>query len=40
MSEVISVMIVIAALGLFVDKFVFGSFETLVRDRWGLQSAA
>jgi NitT/TauT family transport system permease protein len=37
MSEVLSVMIVIVALGLFVDRFIFGALERVVRDRWGFE---
>jgi NitT/TauT family transport system permease protein len=36
MSQVISVMIVIMALGLVTDKVIFGSLERHVRRRWGL----
>jgi NitT/TauT family transport system permease protein len=40
MSEVLSVMIVIVALGLFVDRFFFGALERVVGDRWGFERAA
>ena len=36
MSQVISVMIVIMALGLLTDRVIFGSLERHVRRRWGL----
>jgi len=39
MSQVISVMIVIMALGLLTDRVIFGSLERHVRRRWGLSGA-
>ena len=36
MSQVIAVMLVIVALGLFVDRLVFAPVERRVRARWGL----
>lgn len=39
MSQVLSVMLVIVLIGLFADRVIFGSLETAVRDRWGLQGA-
>ncbi|HWD37960.1 MAG TPA: ABC transporter permease [Fimbriimonas sp.] len=39
MSQVLSVMIVIVALGIFTDAVVFGALEKAVRDRWGLNTA-
>jgi NitT/TauT family transport system permease protein len=36
MSRVISVMLLIIAIGLFVDRAVFGPLELQVRERWGL----
>ncbi len=39
MSQVLSVMVVIVALGLLADNMVFGSLERLVRRRWGLGTA-
>jgi len=36
MSQVIAVMAVIMALGLFTDRVIFGSLERHVRRRWGL----
>jgi NitT/TauT family transport system permease protein len=36
MSQVISVMIVIMALGLLTDRVIFGSLERHVRRKWGL----
>lgn len=39
MSQVLSVMLVIVALGLLADHMVFGSLERLVRRRWGLDAA-
>lgn len=39
MSQVLSVMIVIIALGLLADNMVFGSLERLVRRQWGLGTA-
>jgi NitT/TauT family transport system permease protein len=40
MTEVLSVMLVIVGLGLFVDRFVFGALERVVRDRWGFEVIA
>lgn len=39
MSQVISVMLVIIAIGLFADRVIFGNVESLVRDRFGLSKA-
>ena len=39
MSQVLSVMIVIIALGLLADNMIFGSLERLVRRQWGLGTA-
>ncbi|MCL5290966.1 MAG: ABC transporter permease [Actinobacteria bacterium] len=39
MAQVIAVMIVIIALGLFVDRAVFNVLETRIRRRWGIESA-
>jgi NitT/TauT family transport system permease protein len=39
MSQVLSVMVVIVALGLVADNMVFGSLERLVRRQWGLGTA-
>lgn len=36
MSQVISVMIIIVAIGIFFDKFIFGILEDRVRKKWGL----
>ena len=36
MSQVIAVMIVIIAIGLFTDRVIFGNAESLVRERFGL----
>ena len=36
MSQVVAVMVVIIALGLLTDRFVFGVWERSVRRRWGL----
>jgi hypothetical protein len=33
-------MIVIIALGLFVDRSIFGPLERVVRDRWGFEVVA
>jgi NitT/TauT family transport system permease protein len=38
MSQVLSVMIVIIAIGLFADKVVFGNAEALVREKFGLNT--
>jgi NitT/TauT family transport system permease protein len=38
-SQVVAVMIVIIALGLIVDKLIFGRIERRVRTRWGLDKA-
>jgi len=38
-SQVVAVMIVIIALGLIVDKLIFGRIERSVRNRWGLDRA-
>src|SRR3989338_6458783 len=39
MSQVIAVMIVIIAIGVFMDMLVFGSMEKRVRQIWGLERA-
>ncbi len=39
MAQVISVMIVIVAVGLLVDRAVFGALEREIRRRWGIASA-
>lgn len=39
MSQVMAVMIVIVAIGLFTDRVIFGNAESLVRDRFGLSRA-
>jgi NitT/TauT family transport system permease protein len=39
MSQVIAVMIVIIAIGLFTDRVIFGNAESLVRERFGLSRA-
>lgn len=39
MSQVLSVMIVIVALGLLADNMIFGSLERAVRRQWGLGTA-
>jgi NitT/TauT family transport system permease protein len=39
MSQVISVMLVIVALGLLTDYCIFGALESRVRERWGLLGA-
>jgi NitT/TauT family transport system permease protein len=39
MSQVISVMLVIVALGLLTDYAIFGALESRVRERWGLLGA-
>jgi NitT/TauT family transport system permease protein len=36
MRQVVAVMVVIIALGLVTDRFVFGVWERNVRERWGL----
>ena len=36
MSQVVGVMIIIVAIGLLIDKLVFGKLESLIRYRWGL----
>ncbi len=38
MSQVIAVMLVIIALGLLVDRAIFGTLEKQVRERWGLDT--
>lgn len=38
MSQVIAVMLVIIAIGLLVDRAIFGALEKQVRERWGLNS--
>ena len=39
MSQVITVMLIIIAIGLLVDRVVFSPVERHVRERWGLQNA-
>jgi len=39
MSQVIGVMLVIIAIGLFTDRVIFGNAESLVRERFGLSRA-
>jgi len=39
MSQVIAVMLVIVAIGLFVDRALFSQLERRVRERWGLHTA-
>lgn len=39
MSQVIAVMLVIVAIGLFVDRALFSQLERRVRERWGLHHA-
>ena len=39
LAQVLSVMVVIALLGLFTDRVVFGNLESYVRDRYGLGRA-
>jgi NitT/TauT family transport system permease protein len=39
MSQVVSVMLVIVALGLVTDRAIFGVLETRVRERWGTARA-
>ncbi len=39
MNLVIAVMLVIIAVGLAVDRAVFGTVESWVQDRWGLSQA-
>ena len=39
MARVISVMLVIVAIGMFVDRLVFMPLESRMRERWGLSSA-
>lgn len=39
MSMVISVMIIIALLGVIIDKFIFSNLEFRVRRKWGLERA-
>jgi len=38
-SQVMAVMVVIIALGLLVEKFIFGKIETSLRKKWGLDRA-
>ncbi|MBK6664219.1 MAG: hypothetical protein IPG47_16190 [Thermoflexaceae bacterium] len=35
-SQVIAIMLVIVALGMTIDRLVFGWIEARVRERWGL----
>lgn len=37
-SQVVAVMVLIIALGLFVEKFIFGKMERNIRDKWGLSA--
>jgi len=39
MSGVVAVMLVIVAIGIVVDRIIFGPLEHWVRDRWGLSQA-
>lgn len=39
MSQVLAVMIVIIAIGLITDSYIFGGIERQVRARWGLNTA-
>ena len=39
MSRVLSVMLLIIALGLAVDRLVFRPAETYLRDRWGTRES-
>jgi NitT/TauT family transport system permease protein len=39
MSRVIGIMLVIIALGLLVDRAIFGVLEDRVRERWGLSTS-
>jgi NitT/TauT family transport system permease protein len=39
MAQVISVMIIIVAIGLLVDFLVFAPIQRTIRERWGLESA-
>jgi NitT/TauT family transport system permease protein len=39
MSQVMAVMLVIIALGLFTDRAIFGALEHRVRERWGMARA-
>jgi NitT/TauT family transport system permease protein len=39
MAQVISVMLIIVAIGLLVDFMVFAPVQRRIRERWGLQSA-
>jgi len=39
MARVISVMPVIVAIGMLVDRLVFVPLESRIRERWGLSSA-
>jgi len=38
MSQVIAVMIIIALLGLMIDRFIFARLEQIIRHRWGLEA--
>ena len=38
MSQVLAIMVVIGALGLFTDLVIFGSLERRMRERFGLHS--
>ena len=38
MSQVIATMVIIVAIGLLVDRLVFGPIERRARERWGLQT--
>ena len=38
MSQVIAVIVVIIALGLFTDRLMFAYVERRVRERWGLMA--
>lgn len=39
MSQVLSVMVIIIAIGLITDTYIFGAVERQVRARWGLNTA-
>ncbi|MFN2299327.1 MAG: ABC transporter permease, partial [Anaerolineales bacterium] len=39
MAQVISVMMIIVAIGLLVDFLVFAPTQRRIRERWGLQTA-
>jgi NitT/TauT family transport system permease protein len=39
MSQIIATMIVIFAIGLIFDRFIFSRLEEKVREKWGLTSS-